>query len=492
MAAAVTLFYCLFLFEGYWKLFRDSDTGWHIRTGESILASRTLPRSDPYSFSRAGTPWLAWEWGADVIMGAAHQLDGPRGVAWLYLTAIAASTWIWFRLHWATKGDFLLACLMASPMLSTVNLHWLARPHVFGWLLLMAAVWYAETARERPVELAGIALATALWANLHASFFLAPVVGLVYAAHHSVRPLLWDLDRDEEWRRARWCLAATAAAAAGAFLNPYTWRLPVHVWQYLNDRELLARVGEFQSFNFHSEGAIQILLGAGVAAAGGLLALAQGKVAHFLLTAGLLAVAMRSARGLPVAALVLLPLANGAITEAVRNWRGLRYPVRRVLDGWLGYSGNLRTLDRGLNGLALTPLVLLAAWLCLRVPALAERTGFPPDQFPVKAAAEVAKLPAEARLLAPDKFGGYLIYRFAGARKVFFDGRSDFYGGTFMKDYIRLMQVRPGWKQQVESWGFTHALLPNDDALAGTLETAGWRRLHRDETAILLARAAGE
>ena len=26
-----------------------------------------------------------------------------------------------------------------------------------------------------------------------------------------------------------------------------------------------------------------------------------------------------------------------------------------------------------------------------------------------------------------DKFGGYLIYRFEGRRKVFFDGRSDFY-----------------------------------------------------------------
>ena len=32
----------------------------------------------------------------------------------------------------------------------------------------------------------------------------------------------------------------------------------------------------------------------------------------------------------------------------------------------------------------------------------------------------MARLPLEARILAPDKFGGYLIYRFAGARKVYF------------------------------------------------------------------------
>ena len=67
--ACVTLFYCLFLFQGYQKLFRDSDAGWHIRTGEAILATGTLPRTDPYSFTRAGQPWFAWEWLADVAVG---------------------------------------------------------------------------------------------------------------------------------------------------------------------------------------------------------------------------------------------------------------------------------------------------------------------------------------------------------------------------------------------------------------------------------------
>ena len=54
--ACITLFYCLFLFQGYQQLFRDSDAGWHIRTGEAILRTGTLPRTDPYSFTRAASP----------------------------------------------------------------------------------------------------------------------------------------------------------------------------------------------------------------------------------------------------------------------------------------------------------------------------------------------------------------------------------------------------------------------------------------------------
>ena len=61
LAFAFTLFYTLAGFDGGRKLFRDSDTGWHIRNGESILASGRLAERDPYSFSRFGETWFAWE-----------------------------------------------------------------------------------------------------------------------------------------------------------------------------------------------------------------------------------------------------------------------------------------------------------------------------------------------------------------------------------------------------------------------------------------------
>ena len=83
VAAWVTLFYCLFLFQGYQKLFRDSDAGWHIRSGEAILATGALPATDPYSFTMTGKPWFAWEWGADVLTGWVHRSAGLSGVAML-------------------------------------------------------------------------------------------------------------------------------------------------------------------------------------------------------------------------------------------------------------------------------------------------------------------------------------------------------------------------------------------------------------------------
>src|SRR5438128_595429 len=53
--------------SGARTLLGDGDTGWHIRTGEWILANRQVPSTDMFSFSRPGAPWFAWEWLWDVL-----------------------------------------------------------------------------------------------------------------------------------------------------------------------------------------------------------------------------------------------------------------------------------------------------------------------------------------------------------------------------------------------------------------------------------------
>lgn len=481
--AAVTLAYTLLIFDGWHKLFRDADAGWHVRTGESILATGRLPRTDPYSFTRSGMPWMDWEWASDVAAGAAHRLAGLRGVALLFALAIAACTWLWVRLSWAVGGDFLLTCLLAAPMLSTVNMHWLARPHVFGWLLLLGWVWWLERPRVGSFRRMDALVAAGfgfVWANVHGSFFLAPLTALLYATGVWLARWVWA-PTPASTKQTQEYLFAALFAFAGSLVNPYGIALHRHVVGYLSDPDLLARIGEFQSFNFHAAGAGWVLVTAGIGALGACAALATRRLDRFLVAAFFLAVALRSARGLPVLALVVLPMANAGFTAVLERAGGLRF--RERLDAALEYSARLRIIDQRLAGWALVPVLMLACALGAR----SADAGFPPDDFPVAASAAVDHLPPDARILAPDKFGGYLIYRFEGSRKVYFDGRSDFYGTAFMKEYLRLMEARPGWQEIARRLRFTHALLPVDAPLAAALESAGWKQTYKDNTAALFA-----
>src|ERR1035437_2198364 len=82
----------VFLFvrmEGVKTLLSDCDTGWHIRTGEWIVAHHGVPARDIFSYSRAGDPWYAWEWLSDVLFAWLNSRGGLAAVVLFSILLIA-------------------------------------------------------------------------------------------------------------------------------------------------------------------------------------------------------------------------------------------------------------------------------------------------------------------------------------------------------------------------------------------------------------------
>ncbi len=65
------------------KLLGDAGIGWHIRTGQQILATHAIPRTDSFSSTMAGKPWFAWEWLYDILVGELNRIAGLNGIAGL-------------------------------------------------------------------------------------------------------------------------------------------------------------------------------------------------------------------------------------------------------------------------------------------------------------------------------------------------------------------------------------------------------------------------
>src|SRR5262245_43986633 len=171
---AVTLFQVLLLSQGSQTLFRDSDTGWHVRNGETILTSHALPRTDRFSYTREGRPWFAWEWLSDAALGSAYQLAGLPGVAVLSALAIALTAWGVAHLALSLGGNLFFTAGAIVLLLGTTSIHWLARPHVFSWILALLFLGLAEHERHRLGRLGrpspalyALPFVAILWANLH-------------------------------------------------------------------------------------------------------------------------------------------------------------------------------------------------------------------------------------------------------------------------------------------------------------------------------------
>lgn len=453
--------------SGWQTLLADGDTGLHIRAGDLILR-RGLPPSDPFSFTKPGAQWFAWEWLSEVAFAALYAWMGLKGVVLFAGAAISAALSLAFR-YALRLGSNILPALAATLLAAgAAGIHFLARPHVFTLLLLPAALWLAQTRKAWLV----VPLA-ALWANLHGGF-VALVVSLAVMA--SGRAL-------ERNRKQAVRLGLLAAACAGAsLLNPYGYRLHAHLLSYLRSGWIQEAVDEFQPPRFRSEAALQfeILLFAGLLVAASLLR--KRRFADALLLAAWAHAALLSARHIPLFGVVAAPL---IACEASELWRCVRHGAGSVLGVIRQIGEDMR---RNARGASLMPAACVAA-LALTGAPMRWPADFPDVKFPVALASRNAERLAAARVFTTDQWGDYLLYRFYPRQRVFIDGRSDYYGPVLGRLYLKTALANPGWPEVLDRYRITLVLAPRDWPLSWALaRDPGWRRLDRDRLAVLYVR----
>jgi len=111
--------------------------------------------------------------------------------------------------------------------------------------------------------------------------------------------------------------------------------------------------------------------------------------------------------------------------------------------------------------------------------------------YPVQAANFLEKNNSGLRIFSSDQWGGYLIYRFAGSKKVFIDGRGDFYGQDFLQTYALVADVKPSWNDVLKQYRVGLVLIPPDCALASVMQISPeWRRVYSDSVASIFERVS--
>lgn len=492
----LVLFWCT---TGVGWLLTDSDTGWHIRTGEWILRNGRFPVIDIFSFTRHGSPWFAWEWLSDVVMAAVHHVAGLRGIVLLSLILLALTSTCIYRNAVAESGHRLSAIVLTSLAMEASTIHWLARPHLVTPLL--AAVFLGTLIRAdksgKTYLLLVLPPLTILWVNLHGGFFVGIVLLITYALGSFVEDLIQANRVRVSTRAKKYALTAVACAVA-SLINPYGYRLHIHVAQYLGTAFYVQRISEFQSADFHSFSAayFETLLALTIAAA--FWHLASGRLIQVMLLLSWTHLALFSVRNIPIFAVVAAP----GIASALREW--LEYARSSSSLNWLRrFSGTVSELESGLQLIAshskrdrfhCTPclaVLTLAVLLAYSGHLKAMHAEFDPNRFPVTAASALSQqaAPEPIRLYANWQWGGYLIYRLWPSLKVFDDGRTDFYGPAFVQDGLDVWDAKSNWSTILAQYDVNATLLPVDSALATVLrERPDWTPVYQDQVAVLFER----
>jgi hypothetical protein len=443
------------------------DLAYHLRAGGQILDGHGIPTIDTYTFTAAGQPWLDQQWAAQAVLAAFYRLGGWSGLAILRALLVAATFGATYATcrgaglnrrtsAWLTIGVF----VVAAPALAL-------RPQLLAMALFALTVLLVSVRRRHPTLVWLIVPLTVVWANVHGSFFLGPVVLL----------LAWIEDRHERRPMARLTLAAAVASVIAANVTPFG---PA-VWTYAAglsvNSSVVDRVVEWQPTSLRS--------------IPGMLFFASALLVVLVLA--------RRGRLTPWPLLLWLAVFFGIGVYAIRGiaW----WPLAAVLPlaGVLAAEGGAWTaepVDRPRRLNAAIAAVLVAAGVALLpmwrpidagLQAPAAVVGDAPSQLTAVLRSVVR--PGD-RIFNPQVYGSWLEFAVPEAL-VAIDSRIEIFSGATWRDYDAVSGARGDWSTILDRWNTTLAVTDTESNVALTARLAadpGWKMLYSDNDVALFAR----
>lgn len=454
----------------------DPDFWWHLRTGQQIVETGAIPRTDPFSFTHAGRPWVAHEWLSEVIIYSLYQWGGlPLLIITFGLVVTAAFGLVYLRSPgkpYLAGFALLLGALAAAPA-------WGVRPQMFSLLLGSLFLYLLDRFQEtdRPGILVQLPLVTILWVNLHAGFALGIFIIGAYAAVQAAGFLRAALTRDESrkkaaLRRGGFLGLSMAACLLAVLFNPNGARMYTYPFETLASPSMQMFIQEWASPDFHRTEWQPLLWLLLALLAAGSLARRPVEPVHLLLTLVLGYFALRSMRNVPLFVLAAIPLLAAQTASLVRDRPEVRGADR---------------LGRWLNPLLLT-LAILAVGLRFAF-VLREQPNSDRQSFPVGAVDWIERNQPAGNLYNTYGWGGYLIWRLYPTYPVYIDGRADLYGDQFIYDYLAVYRAEPGWESALAAADVRLVLIEPQAPLALALTaSADWQVRYSDNMSILFTR----
>jgi hypothetical protein len=451
--------------------FSDPDLWWHLKTGEIIWNTHSIPQTDLFSFTTNQHAWTAHEWLSEVTIYGASRLWGYQGLM-LWLCVFGSLLLIGqYALCSLYSGNAKVALVggLVVWFFGTVGLA--IRPQVLGYLLLTCELLIVHLGRARNARwFLLLPPLFCVWANCHGSFFVGLVVLAVFLfcswfnwrAGLLVAPTWGKTQR-------RMLPLAFALSLAAVFVNPVGPSLvlyPLNVM--LHQPKGLTYVAEWQPLAMNE------------VRAGGLFAI----LAFIFLWTMVRKVELR------LEELLLLGLGFGAAVLHSRMlfvFGLLAAPVlcRLLADAWDNYEP---ARDRRVPNAFMISLSVLTIFLAF--PTSDQLTAQVRKQNPVKAVEFIRRTGLSGRMLNEYVFGGYLIWALP-EHKVFVDGRSDVYEWTgVMGDLAEWATLQADPTVLLNKYRVDFCLMSRESSMSRVLPLLpGWKMIYSDEISAIFARS---
>lgn len=441
------------------------DLAYHLRAGGETLSAGAIPTVDTWTFTAAGRPWVDQQWGAQVLLAVTERLGGWTGLAILraVLTGVifACIAVIGVRRGLDARTAALLAIVafvVAAPAMAL-------RPQLLGMACFAVVLSLVTDRRAHPGRLWLVPVIVAIWANLHGSFFLGPVV----------LGLAWLEDLHDRIAASHRTLIVAVVSVAAACLTPFGPLVWVYAVALSVNPEVTSRITEWQPTSLRDVPGILFFASAMALV---VLIARRGRATPWPTLAWLavfFAIGIYAQRGLAWWPLGAAAAVAGTLIPAAASRAPVDTPLMRRLNLVVA------------AGLILAAVALLPAWRPID-PGTHTPVGVLADApSGITAALRTSSAPGD-RVFNPQVWGSWFVYALPD-RRVAIDSRIEFFSAQTWSDYERVLAGVEGWEAQLVAWEVDIVVVEGTDrsGLGARLLRAGWREVYRDSDGIILA-----
>ncbi|MEI6970386.1 MAG: hypothetical protein WCL44_02620 [bacterium] len=171
----------------------DPDLWGHVLFGQRMLDAACVDRTEPFSWTAPGHPWINHEVGAEIVMGAVHRFAGGTGL--LLLMVLAGALTMGLALKLGTDGlawpQRAAAWGIAGLLAKEVAFGFAARPQIFTAIALVLMILLLRRAHSGSQKwLMMMPLLFVVWVNMHGGA-VAGICLLGLAAAATTAQWLW-------------------------------------------------------------------------------------------------------------------------------------------------------------------------------------------------------------------------------------------------------------------------------------------------------------
>ncbi len=460
----------------------DYDVWFHLKTGEYILNTLTIPRADVFSYTAYGHPWVTHEWLFEVFLYLVYSVGGVNGLIVtkvLFAAAIFGTLFVFLRKR-GISPFIITPVLIAASILSRER--YLERPELLTYLFTVVWIFLLEEYRQGGLKskyLWAMPVLMLVWANSHSGAIFGIIVMGAYAFGIFADGLI---GRGEKGPRgavspgqmALPVLVVTAATVLAGLLNPNTYRAYTYPFTALGViKETGISIAEFTPPGWEGYQFFFICLAA---------------------SAVIIAVNFRKA---PLAQTVLFLLFSLSALRFRRNiamWAIITAPVLSLCieDILSGFKERLGRTSYVLAFEAAGIAALAAFYISSTMGSNLWGFGLRDYWFPEKAVQFMDKAGINGNMYNTYELGGYLLWRTYPERKVYIDGRADIYTEVISTEGMLGSQ---GFENIADRYGINYAVINLRKRNAEYVRSdpyfaAGMALVHWDDLAMVFLKRA--